>query len=141
MTWAKTIAKARERGYFTLEERYAARWWPDCACGKQSKRIPRDPEGAPLDDELSDLGTGFAVAVEDHDFDQAERLLAAIQLRAAAVLARLRHAAEERALVEEALLATGWNVTAAARLLGLSRVGLTKKLKAIGLVRPMEGTP
>ncbi len=43
---------------------------------------------------------------------------------------------EERALVVEALEGTRWNVSAAARGLGLSRVGLSKKMKVLGLVRP-----
>lgn len=43
---------------------------------------------------------------------------------------------QERKLVAEALEATGWNVSAAARHLGISRVGLSKKIKALGLRRP-----
>lgn len=43
---------------------------------------------------------------------------------------------QERKLVTEALEATGWNVSAASRNLGISRVGLSKKIKALGLRRP-----
>jgi DNA-binding NtrC family response regulator len=43
---------------------------------------------------------------------------------------------QERAIVLEALEATRWNVSAAARRLGLSRVGLSKKIKTLGLRRP-----
>lgn len=43
---------------------------------------------------------------------------------------------QERALVLEALEGVRWNVSAAARGLGLSRVGLSKKMKVLGLVRP-----
>ena len=43
---------------------------------------------------------------------------------------------QERALVLEALEGVCWNVSAAARGLGLSRVGLSKKMKVLGLVRP-----
>jgi len=43
---------------------------------------------------------------------------------------------QERAMVVEALEATRWNVSAASRRLGLSRVGLSKKIKALGLRRP-----
>jgi DNA-binding NtrC family response regulator len=43
---------------------------------------------------------------------------------------------QERAMVVEALEATRWNVSAAARRLGLSRVGLSKKIKTLGLRRP-----
>jgi DNA-binding NtrC family response regulator len=42
----------------------------------------------------------------------------------------------ERDMVQAALAAQGWNVSAAARDLGLSRVGLCKKLKVLGLSRP-----
>jgi DNA-binding NtrC family response regulator len=43
---------------------------------------------------------------------------------------------QERGMVVEALEATRWNVSAAARRLGLSRVGLSKKIKTLGLRRP-----
>lgn len=43
---------------------------------------------------------------------------------------------QERALVLEALEGVRWNVSAAARGLGLSRVGLSKKMKVLGLTRP-----
>src|SRR5947209_12358167 len=43
---------------------------------------------------------------------------------------------QQRVMVVEALEATRWNVSAAARRLGLSRVGLSKKLKTLGLRRP-----
>ncbi|HEU5057090.1 MAG TPA: helix-turn-helix domain-containing protein, partial [Kofleriaceae bacterium] len=42
----------------------------------------------------------------------------------------------ERSLVEEALRRTGGNQTAAARLLGLSRFGLQKKLRRYGIASP-----
>ena len=50
-------------------------------------------------------------------------------------LARVRRQAERR-LVLQVLDDTGWNVTAAARTLRLSRVGLTKMLKRLGVARP-----
>jgi DNA-binding NtrC family response regulator len=46
---------------------------------------------------------------------------------------------QERAIVVEALERTRWNVSAAARQLGLSRVGLSKKIKTLGLSRPAPG--
>ena len=42
-------------------------------------------------------------------------------------------------MVAEALELTRWNVSAAARHLGLSRVGLSKKIKTLGLTRPAPG--
>ncbi len=44
----------------------------------------------------------------------------------------------EAQLIKDVLAETRWNVSAAARRLGLSRVGLTKKLKTLGLVRPAD---
>jgi two-component system, NtrC family, response regulator AtoC len=52
------------------------------------------------------------------------------------VLLRQYRREQERGMVVEALEATRWNVSAAARRLGLSRVGLSKKIKALGLRRP-----
>jgi len=46
---------------------------------------------------------------------------------------------QERALVLEALESVRWNVSAAARGLGISRVGLSKKMKVLGLMRPASG--
>lgn len=43
---------------------------------------------------------------------------------------------QERSIVLEVLEATRWNVSAAARRLGISRVGLSKKIKVLGLQRP-----
>lgn len=48
---------------------------------------------------------------------------------------------QERRMVLEALTARGWNVSATARDLGISRVGLTKKIKVLGLVRPRRPGP
>jgi DNA-binding NtrC family response regulator len=50
-------------------------------------------------------------------------------------LREFRHGVEKRIMVE-ALERTAWNVTAAARELGISRVGLTKKMKRLGVERP-----
>ena len=48
---------------------------------------------------------------------------------------------QERRMVLEALAARRWNVSATARDLGISRVGLTKKIKVLGLVRPRRPGP
>lgn len=47
--------------------------------------------------------------------------------------------AEERAILMSTLLATGWNVSQAARVLGLTRVGLHRKLHNLGIRRPRIG--
>lgn len=51
------------------------------------------------------------------------------------VLRESRHSAE-RKVIAESLKRHRWNVSAAARELGISRVGLTRKLKRLGLRRP-----
>jgi len=43
---------------------------------------------------------------------------------------------QERTMIVETLESLSWNVSAAARRLGLSRVGLSKKIKILGLHRP-----
>ncbi len=50
-------------------------------------------------------------------------------------LKRSRQQAESR-LIRETLVNHRWNVSAAARVLGISRVGLTRKLKRLGIYRP-----
>ena len=46
----------------------------------------------------------------------------------------------ERQIMIETLERTGWNVTAAAKELDISRVGLTKKMKRLGVRRPERGS-
>lgn len=50
-------------------------------------------------------------------------------------LKEYRQAVERRIMIES-LERNGWNVSAASRELGLSRVGLTKKMKRLGVERP-----
>lgn len=47
----------------------------------------------------------------------------------------------ERRLVSKVLVRNGWNVSATARELGISRVGLSKKLRILELRRPSSGLP
>ncbi|HXO20883.1 MAG TPA: sigma 54-interacting transcriptional regulator [Thermoanaerobaculia bacterium] len=69
---------------------------------------------------------------------QAESLAIDRRLPAAPDGARLRQyrRQQEKEMVVEALEGARWNVSAAARQLGLSRVGLSKKIKTLGLKRP-----
>ena len=53
---------------------------------------------------------------------------------------RASRAAAEKQLIVRTLRRQRWNVSAAARELGISRVGLTRKLKRLGLQRPGTGT-
>jgi DNA-binding NtrC family response regulator len=47
----------------------------------------------------------------------------------------------ERRLVSKVLARNGWNVSATARELGISRVGLSKKLRILEIRRPSSGLP
>ncbi len=47
----------------------------------------------------------------------------------------------EREVIVAAIHRLGWNVSAAAQALGISRVGLTRKLKALGIRRPGVAPP
>ncbi|HYH44938.1 MAG TPA: sigma 54-interacting transcriptional regulator [Thermoanaerobaculia bacterium] len=47
----------------------------------------------------------------------------------------------EKKMVEQALARNGWNVAATARELGISRVGLSKKLRALEMQRPSRWRP
>ena len=47
----------------------------------------------------------------------------------------------EKKMVEQALARNGWNVAATARELGISRVGLSKKLRALEMQRPRRWRP
>ena len=47
----------------------------------------------------------------------------------------------EREVIVAAIHRLGWNVSAAAQALGISRVGLTRKLKALGIRRPGAARP
>jgi len=60
---------------------------------------------------------------------------AAVARDGVSMLRESRHAAERR-IIHQGLKRHRWNVTAAARELGISRVGLTRKLKRLGLRRP-----
>lgn len=50
---------------------------------------------------------------------------------------RERLLAEERGILLATLAATDWNVSKAAKLLGLTRVGLHRKLQSFGIRRPV----
>jgi len=90
MNWDKIIDAADARGGFTDINKARAADWETCPCGEQDPRIPRDSdEGYPLDHQLLELGLEFAAAVESDDVAYARTLLAAIERRAAEVLARL----------------------------------------------------
>lgn len=86
MNWHKRIAAARKRGRFTGDDEQLAGDWVTCACGEQDQRIPRHQVSCPKDAYLGRLGCSFSDAVKMNDYDGADRLLAAIERRAAEVL-------------------------------------------------------
>lgn len=93
--WWKVIQEAKKhkaKGLkpFTTEHKDAASDWPDCACGKQDARIPRDSDGVPLDGFLRVLGCEFVSKVFLDLPDAAEITLLAIEARAAELLEELK---------------------------------------------------
>lgn len=97
-SWFERIAIARKQGEFTNKDVDDAGNWPDCACGEQSKFIPRDydypnndgyGDGEPQDRKLSNLGASFAKAVMEDEFDKAESILVKIQNRSSEILNKL----------------------------------------------------
>lgn len=89
MNWEQIINDAEKRGWFSMEEMRAASGWIDCACGSQDERIPRNPDGAPVDIWLFVDGTEFSFAVNGNNFDEARRLLNRIEERAFYVLMKV----------------------------------------------------
>lgn len=87
MTWHERIDAAEKRGEFTLKDRIDAGNWVTCACGEQDERIQRHFGGEPYDAILNRQGTLFMDAVDADDFDAARITLAAIERRAAELLA------------------------------------------------------
>lgn len=88
MTWRERIAAARERGYFTFDDKFAAGSWNCCAVHEQHVMNPQVVVYAlnsPVDHELHQLGDdeeGFCAAVRTGDIGRAECLLDAIEDRA-----------------------------------------------------------
>lgn len=89
MTWHERIDRAEKRGGFTEEDCDLAGVWVDCACGQQDPRIPRDGDGCPLDGIFMTRGCEFFNYVDLDAFTQARTCLAAIEKRAAEILASL----------------------------------------------------
>lgn len=90
MSWHDRIAKARERGEFSEDDKNDAATWVDCACGEQSEDIPRSRTGEPKDVALSYLGSVFSLAVDHDDFEEAASVFADIDNRSAKILAEIR---------------------------------------------------
>lgn len=85
--WWEAIDAAEKRGGFTEEDVERAEGWVDCACGKQDPRIPRHHGLAPKDYRLATLGVHFYDAVDGNLYEEARRILLAIEKRAAEVIA------------------------------------------------------
>lgn len=95
-TWRERIAEARERGWFTEQDRLDAGRWCSCAVGEQWAQMPAvivytnvdrsDPawrNGGPSKyDDLLDWGSDFPQAVCGNDYDRADHLLDLIEDRA-----------------------------------------------------------
>ena len=90
MNWFERIAAARKRGKFSDMDCKDAGNWVTCACGEQDKSLMKiDRAGKthyPDDAELRNLGGYFQDMVLGDSFDNASKVLAAIQDRAATIL-------------------------------------------------------
>ncbi|HEX9736290.1 MAG TPA: sigma-54 dependent transcriptional regulator [Thermoanaerobaculia bacterium] len=84
--------------------------------------------------------TPDGAAIELRTLALEEDALCAEPADAEATSLRASREGAERQLIDRALRRGRWNVSAAARELGISRVGLTRKLKQLGLRRPGTST-
>lgn len=80
LNWHLRIERARKNGFSAQDEEDSAQW-PDCACGEQDSRIPRNPDGSPEDLELLDLGINFVQAVQNGWVNSALEILELIEDR------------------------------------------------------------
>ena len=97
--WWEAINKAENRGQFNCGEVSRANHWSTCACGKQSKLIPRYSRasailyvniGAPKDEYLKSLGKEFYFAIGKNQFSRARKVLSKIERRSAKLLQGLK---------------------------------------------------
>lgn len=63
-----------------------ARDWVTCACGNQCSIIPRDEDGEPWDNTLSELGGNFSYEVDDCRWKEALNILNKIEKRSALLI-------------------------------------------------------
>ena len=90
MTWRERIAKARNRGLFTQEDKDLAASWATCGVGEKNMELPlvvvyiepgrlqAHPTGWPISSKLHDLGCKFLTEVNRNRFGRADQLLDAI---------------------------------------------------------------
>ena len=85
LSWAVRLARAKERGKFTIQDWRLAEHWNTCAIGERHG-FPRteneaiDLQGADaLRDQSVSLGCAFAGYVVGDDIPEAERIYALIQ--------------------------------------------------------------
>lgn len=64
--------------------------WVTCACGNQCAIIPRDSEGEPKDEELSDLGLEFYSAIMGRHLTEAAFILCEIEQRSMELIKELK---------------------------------------------------
>lgn len=91
MSWTERIKQARERGGFDATDKHDADAWRSCALGETEKAAGiydltyGDFEDT---DALETWGNAFADVVERGDFDEAGRLLEAIEERVKMIVER-----------------------------------------------------
>lgn len=60
--------------------------WPTCACGQLCALLPRDPNGAPKDKKLEELGMQFMSRIQDKHWCLALKTFKQIERRTAKLL-------------------------------------------------------
>lgn len=91
--WRAEIERARN-GQIDEEELEVldacSRDWVTCACGNQCAKIPRDPDGVPLDRVICNLGIKFYDNFVSGNWTIALTVLEEIESRSSAILAQLQ---------------------------------------------------
>jgi hypothetical protein len=84
--WNKFLKNAiRRKTPMDMEEHYKAidrsKSWVTCACGNQCSIIPRDSVGAPIDNDLADLGKQFFWDIKNENWTKAKNTLRQIEIK------------------------------------------------------------
>ena len=72
------------------EARLLSSSWVTCACGNQCAIIPRDTNGEPTDEDLSDLGYDFHHRIDDGEYTEALKVLELIEKRSLTLIKEIK---------------------------------------------------
>lgn len=90
--WKKFLSNSNITENQWGDAKLLARSWVTCACGNQCDIIPRDTDGSPKDEMLSELGgdQGFFKCIKEQDAKGALAILHLIETRSADLIAEER---------------------------------------------------